>query len=443
MTDKSPPFDRVLATCVESVLTGRASIQDCLDRYPQYRQELSDLLPVAQSLRRAPDVKPSLHFRMRSRDRLVARLPDRGPVTVTFWDRIRTSLMKPQQNLTLRRSSMSWVLIGSLVVALLGGGGVGVAYAADGSSPGHALYGVDQAMEATQMALASSPEGRAELALAFAHERALEAQTLANQGGSTDAIAQAAAGYQSNIQEAAEALAEVAATGDAARAEALRELLATSLAAHETTLNEVASHVPQEAAPAIQEAIDSSSAGRQAVEGLFEEDRPTGPPEDAGPSDDTGRPEGAAPPGSPPAGSEDSDERSEDGAPESVEERIAGLDEHIANAQEHTEDGDHDAAQLELEEYETEVDDLAQDLASMATEDEARAQALAALLDEALSRHTEVLTQLAEQLPAESQGYILEALESSTASRELVGGLFSDGMPAGPPSSFPGGATGE
>lgn len=143
------------------------------------------------------------------------------------------------------------------------------------------------------------------------------------------------------------------------------------------------------------------------------------------------------------AGSEDGQESSEAGAPDSVEARIAELDEHIANAQSHLENGDHEAARVELEEYETEVDALAQELANVATDDDARAEALAALLEEALSRHTEVLTQLAVQVPAGAQASIQKALDSSAAGREAVNALFGNGMPGGPPGDIPGGGYGE
>ncbi len=419
------------------MLTGKASIEASLDRYPQYRQGLSDLLPMAKSLHLAPKVSPSLHFRLRSRDRLLSRLPDRASLSVSLRKRIRTAFMRRYRSLTFRRSVLSWVLISSLVVALLGGGGVSVAHAADGSIPGQALYTLDQAVEATQMALTTSSEGRAELALAFAHERALEAQTLAAQDGSATAIAQAASGYRTSIQQAAEALAEVAASGDAARAQALSEEFSSSLAAHEATLSEVVTRVPQGAAPAIQAAIEASRTGRNTVEGLYGEGIPGDPPEGAGRPDDPGRLEGA------PGGSGTGGEKGEAAVPASFEDRVAGLDEHIAQARMHAHDGDHEAARVALEQYQIEVDALAQELSNVATEEEARAEAWAALLEEALRRHTEVLTQLSDQVPGEARAHILKALDSSAAGRATVERLFADGRPGGPPEDIPGRARGK
>lgn len=340
---------------------------------------------------------------------------------------------------------MSWLMIGSLVLAMLGGGGVGVAYAADGASPGEALYSVDQALESAQMGLTIDEASRAELALAFAQERVTEAETLTAENASSDAIAQAAAGYQANIEMAAQALAAVAASGDGTRAQALQALLDASLSVHEAALNEVVNQVPAEAAPAIQSAIEASQAGRQAAEGALppgEAGAPpegAGPPEGTGPFNDAGQPEDAGPmQQNPGQGSGEGDPA----AVQSVEERLSALDQRIANAQAHARDGDYEAAQVELEAYENEVDTLAQELAAVAPDDDERADALAALLEEALTRHTEVLTQLAEQAPTEAHGFIQGAIDSSAAGLDTIRGVFGDGMPGGAPSDVPAGGSG-
>lgn len=340
---------------------------------------------------------------------------------------------------------MSWLMIGSLVLAMLGGGGVGVAYAADGASPGEALYSVDQALESAQMGLTIDEASRAELALAFAQERVTEAETLTAENASSDAIAQAAAGYQANIEMAAQALAAVAASGDGTRAQGLQALLDASLSVHEAALNEVINQVPAEAAPAIQSAIEASQAGRQAAEGALppgEAGAPpegAGPPEGTGPFDDAGQPEDAAP------AQENPGQGSNEGDPAavpSVEERLSTLDQRIANAQAHAQDGDYEAAQVELEAYENEVNTLAQELAALAPDDDERADALAALLEEALTRHTEVLTQLAEQAPTEAHSFIQGAIDSSAAGLETIRGVFGEGMPGGAPSDVPAGGSG-
>lgn len=130
----------------------------------------------------------------------------------------------------------------------------------------------------------------------------------------------------------------------------------------------------------------------------------------------------------------------EQAAVQSVEERLSALDQRIANVQAHAQDGNYGAAQVELEACENEVDTLAQELAATATEEE-RADLLAALSEEALTRHTEVLTQLAEQAPADAHSFIQGAIDSPTAGLETIRGIFGEGMPGGAPSEVPAGGS--
>jgi hypothetical protein len=191
---------------------------------------------------------------------------------------------------------MSWIVIATLVLSLLAGGGAGVVYAADGSSPGDPLYGLDTAIESLRLAVTPDPQARTELALEFAQERLLELQELAAEGGSEDGVQQAADGYGENVRQAAEALAAAAASGDdQAGVESLKALLQQALTLNTRVLSEVYSQVPEQAQAAIERAIDASEAGKTAIDELFSEGTPGGP---EGPSD--GAPQGV--PGGQPDG---------------------------------------------------------------------------------------------------------------------------------------------
>ena len=128
-----------------------------------------------------------------ARNRLRSLRPARHPARVTFLEGIRISGAKHNLFRDRWRLDISWVLITALVLGAMAEG-TGVAYPADGSSPGSVLYGLDTAMESLRYNLASSPETKPSLALASAEERLAE-------------------------------LAAVAAGGEEARAKALAQLL--------------------------------------------------------------------------------------------------------------------------------------------------------------------------------------------------------------------------
>ena len=288
---------------------------------------------------------------------------------------------------------MKWLLIVAMGLFALGGG-AGVAYAADGSVPGSALYGLDRAIEQVQWRLASSPEAQAALGLSMAEERLLELQTLANAGAAEGLLQTAEASYGESIRQAAAALAAVAAEGGDARTQAMANVVAAAQAIHTQVLTDVLEGMPEQAQG--------------------------GPPE--------GVPGGAP-----------EDEAVVEGQPLTFEERVAGLGTLLTQAQVEIALGDMASAQVQLMAFEHEVDALAQELASVAQDDAARAQALAALLDEALMLHEQVLTQLLSQVPAQAAGWIQQALEASQAGLETVAGVIGESMPGGQPDGVPDG----
>ncbi len=337
---------------------------------------------------------------------------------------------------------MGWVVIIALAITLLGGGTATV-YAADSAAPGDTLYVVDRAVEALQLALTSDAGSRARLALAHAEERLLEAETLIARAAGEEEVRQAVEAYGESIRQAAQALAEVAASDEAARAEALAALLEAALSAHEQVLIRVAAQAPEEARPFLERVIEASRVGRTIEERTFGEGFPGRRSEQApgGPSDEeSGRPEEipgggppkgvpSGPPGGVPAEGHEAGERGN--LPAGLEGRIAALSHQVEAIVREADEGDAAGVAQALAAYQTEVATLAQTLAQVATQDEARAQALVALLEEALSQHSSVLNEVLARVPPESHGYIQRAITASEQVRQRVLDLFADGMPGG------------
>lgn len=71
-------LSQIFAECTEAIEQGRLMVDDCLDKYPQYRAELIDLLQVAMQTRAVPTAVPAAEFRQGARPRLLNQLPPRA-----------------------------------------------------------------------------------------------------------------------------------------------------------------------------------------------------------------------------------------------------------------------------------------------------------------------------------------------------------------------------
>ncbi len=215
------PVD-ILAECLNAIERSELTVEECLQRYPEQRQELAELLEAAAQLQILPVVEPRRAFRMGARARLLERVATSRHLS---W---RDRLSRAWQ--AFRRPSwapprLAWVPAAMLVLVFLMSG---TAYAADGAIPGDPLYGLDMALEKAQLALRAQPEQAARLNLAFANERLVEAQSLAK-AGDTAGLAVALDEYDALLTALASAV-EAAPEGFS---ETLEELIRDSLAAHE------------------------------------------------------------------------------------------------------------------------------------------------------------------------------------------------------------------
>lgn len=68
----------ILAECTEAIEEGRLTINDCLNKYPEFRPELAELLPLAVQASNAPKAVPEPAFRQGARSRLLTQLPVRA-----------------------------------------------------------------------------------------------------------------------------------------------------------------------------------------------------------------------------------------------------------------------------------------------------------------------------------------------------------------------------
>ncbi len=167
----------ILAECIEAVEDGRLTIAQCLTQYPQYGESLEALLPLAMTLRQAPEVAPSAAFQQDARQRLLKKLP---PQThgLPFWARLRQAVSS--LHLVNKGTRLSWLVV--IVLAVIFFASSGLAYAADGAVPGDTLYGMDRALEDFRLSWTLSPQTAVRLRLNYAQERLAEAEKLLARG---------------------------------------------------------------------------------------------------------------------------------------------------------------------------------------------------------------------------------------------------------------------
>jgi len=152
--DNRQQFENILDECLETLLTGGGTMEECLRRYPEYAADLEPLLLTALGVNRAVDVKPSPEFKTRARYQLQLKMAEAAaPRRASFWS------LQPK-----------WALatMAVLLVFLMGGGTV---LAADGSMPGNVLYPVKIAAENVSLLLTGDEYKKAELYSTLAERR--------------------------------------------------------------------------------------------------------------------------------------------------------------------------------------------------------------------------------------------------------------------------------
>ena len=162
---KTEKFNTILDECLERLLVGGETIDQCLQSYPEQAVELEPLLRTALAAKGALIIQPHPEFRARARYQFRSALQE---------------VASPR-----KRPFVSWVprwatVVIIVLVLLLAGGGV--VAAAGGSMPDNPLYPVKLAAEEAQLALTPSDMSKAELHAELADERVVEIIYMADKG---------------------------------------------------------------------------------------------------------------------------------------------------------------------------------------------------------------------------------------------------------------------
>ena len=165
-------FENILDGCLESVMRG-ASIDECLELYPDHADELRPLLVTAAGAKRAVDIKPRREFRDRAGYEFQKAIREVETAPAVRRESIFQTLLKP-----------AWATMILIVIVLAAGSGT--VYAANSSLPGEPLYAVKTATESVRMAFAFSEEAKADLYVRLADRRVSEIVKMAEKGNAKE-----------------------------------------------------------------------------------------------------------------------------------------------------------------------------------------------------------------------------------------------------------------
>lgn len=162
---KNREFDDILNECLERLLVGGETVEECLASYPEQADDLKPLLQTALATKKALAIEPRPEFIARARYQFVTALGE-------------TASRKGRRFFAWR---LRWATaVATVLILLLAGGGVVVA--ANNSMPDGPLYQVKLATEQVQLRLTPSALSRTKLHARLADKRVAEIIYMAQKG---------------------------------------------------------------------------------------------------------------------------------------------------------------------------------------------------------------------------------------------------------------------
>jgi hypothetical protein len=254
-----PDLKAILDQCLHEMSTGGETIERCLQRYPQYAQQLAPLIQAADRIQKTRHPRLSVSASKAIEQRLLKRAAE-----------LRRSRAKPSPwplPFSLRPlATVAATLIVVLALVLAGGGGI--VYASTDSLPGSPLYGVKRATEQVQLSLTPAGTSRAELHIKFAQRRLEEVQALAEIRGQVDEEALAA------LAEATDLALEETEKAPAQDKSALLDKLVSLTERQQTVLERVLAEAPDAAQKGLNRALEASLRGHERAREALEKEKP-------------------------------------------------------------------------------------------------------------------------------------------------------------------------
>lgn len=187
-------IENILTNCIKEIKSGKATLAECLERYPSRRKELEPLLKMALNIQGPPALQLDNSYKQTAKARLLQQIrAPREKKSRSFSDIFSFGIP----------SQFAWARVAVsvlVVVVLLSTLTTGTAFAAQSSLPGDLLYPVKTTTEDARVLFAGSSAVKTELNLEFAQTRLDEMSKLAD--SNEGKIELAVNGYRGNLEAA-------------------------------------------------------------------------------------------------------------------------------------------------------------------------------------------------------------------------------------------------
>ena len=194
-------IEKILTDCIKEIKSGKATLAECLNRYPSRRRELEPLLKMALNIQAPPLMQLDNDDKQALKTRLLQQImTPEGKKSRSFSNIFSFGI--PQQFVWARIAVSVFI-----VVVLLSTLSAGTAYAAQSSLPGDLLYPVKTFTEDGRLLVADGNDDKAELNLEFAQTRLEEMEKLADTDESKTELA--VDGYRGNLEAALQQVQKV------------------------------------------------------------------------------------------------------------------------------------------------------------------------------------------------------------------------------------------
>lgn len=160
-------FANIFDECLERILTGGETVEQCLASYPEHAAELEPLLQTALNAKETLEIVPRPEFRERARYQILAELRDIEE--------------RKQRRFSLFGWQPRWATAAIAVLVLLVASS-GTVAAAGNSMPDQPLYPVKLATERVRLVLIPSKLGKAEYYAELVDKRVSEIVNMAEKG---------------------------------------------------------------------------------------------------------------------------------------------------------------------------------------------------------------------------------------------------------------------
>ncbi len=165
----NPELDDILAECLEAVLRGQKTVDECLRDFPEQAVELKPLLQVSLLTRRMKSPQMSAD----AVNRLESRLRQQPPP-------LQLVKPAPRRVIPLAISRLAAVILIAVVISL--GSGAGLVAASANQLPGESLYGVKRWWESVVLVIATIIGRLQDIWLQLAQTRLGEVKALNDAG---------------------------------------------------------------------------------------------------------------------------------------------------------------------------------------------------------------------------------------------------------------------